>query len=488
MKLSYIIKPIIALMVIILAFNQTVTAQNWQLLSAEKTYNYTNNEAGYISHQLWVDSTVTVTNGEMLYLNRIAGICDTCDGLVENYFGIYYTNNHPQFLMKKALQNENYFWMQDSASMVIYPHAELNDTWLFDSTHNLTAEVTALSEANIFGQTDSVKTISVNGREIQISKNFGILQFPDYATEAMNYQLIGIESESESFGYQRPELLDFFDMEIGNGKKYKTYYGSPGGSEYNHIPLKLIERNLTADSLELVYENTTDLNIVREVIYLNEPHPATAPLNCFYPFTTGYGISSDLEIFYSMTNTQMISCTTWTPDTTLVMEFGVCFGYGSTNFGESNDFPYADKLYDSVNQVFYNAALMDFKNMDDYSFNNQFFGETYGMVHREYFSFEQHYTKYIYDYIEEDGDWVLAIGNGSESTKTHIYPNPATDKLYISNIAEGTAYEIFDRFGRKIMAGEYQHAISLDELSSGVYYVRYEKNQQSIRKGFVVVD
>ncbi len=95
-------------------------------------------------------------------------MCDTCNDLIEYYTGKYFTNNHPQFLMKKALQNENYFWMQDSSSMVIYPHADLNDTWLFDSTHNLTAEVTALSEVNIFGQTDSIKTISVNGREVQI--------------------------------------------------------------------------------------------------------------------------------------------------------------------------------------------------------------------------------------------------------------------------------------------------------------------------------
>ncbi len=304
----------------------------------------------------------------------------------------------------------------------------------------------------------------------------------------MSFQLIGIESEDESFGYQRPSLLDFFDMEIGDGKKYKTSYGNPEESSYNHIPLKLIERNITTDSLELIYENTTDLSIVREVIYLNEPHPATAPLNCFYPFATGYGMSSDLEVFYSMTNTQKISHTTWTPDTTLVMEFGICFGYGSFYFWESNDFLYADKIYDSVNQVFYNVALMDFKNMDDYSFSNKFFGKTYGMVHREYFHFEEHFTKCIYDYIEDDGDWVLTVDDDKKNINSHIYPNPVSDKLYISNIAEGTAYEIFDRFGRKVMAGEYQHAISLYELSSGMYFIHYPKNQDSIRKRFVVVE
>ncbi|MEA1873639.1 MAG: hypothetical protein U9N51_04300 [Bacteroidota bacterium] len=238
-------------------------------------------------------------------------MCDTCDGLVENYIGTYYTNNHPQFLMKKAVQNENYFWMQDSASMVIYPHAELNDTWLFDSTHNLTAEVSAISEESIFGQMDSVKIIVVNAREIRISKSFGIIEFPNYITENMSYQLIGIKNESESFGYQRPELLNFFDLEIGEGKKYKTSYGNPGGIDYNHIPLKLIERNLTNDSLELVYENTMDLSIEREVIYLNQPHPATAPLNCYFPFTSGLSTFSDTEeVFYSMTNTRQISNTT----------------------------------------------------------------------------------------------------------------------------------------------------------------------------------
>ena len=95
-----------------------------------------------------------------------------------------------------------------------------------------------------------------------------------------------------------------------------------------------------------------------------------------------------------------------------------------------------------------------------------------------------HEDRIPYNYLA--AEYANISSEAKENTK--LYPNPANDKLYISNIAEGTAYEIFDRFGRKIMAGKYQHAISLNELSSGVYYVRYEKNQQSIRKGFVVVD
>jgi len=488
MKKHKLFKSILLCLVAVCIFQTKLQAQNWQLLSTEKTYNYTNNEAGYITHQLWVDSSATIANGDMLYLNRIAGVCDTCDGLVENYIGTYYTNNHPQFLMKKAVQNDSYFWMQDSASMVIYPHADLNETWLLDSTHNLTAEVTALSETSIFGQMDSVKTIDIDGREIQISKSFGIIKFPDYATENMSYNLIGVESESESSGYQRPELLDFFDMEIGEGKKYKTSYGNPGGVDYNFIPLELIERNLTNDSLELVYENTMDLSIVREVIYLNQPHPATAPLNCFFPFDSGHSNFSDAEeVFYSMTNTRQISRSTWTPDTTLTMEFGVCFGYGTFYFGESNDYPYADKNYDSIHQVFYNAALWDFKNADDYSFSNKFFGETYGMVHKEYFSFEQHYTKYIYDYIEEDGDWVLTINDDTKALESQIYPNPASDKLYISNLSDNSAYEIYDNFGRKVMSGNYQGKINLNDLTSGMYFIRYEVDGSLIRQAFVVM-
>lgn len=489
MKNRNLFKSFLPLLFAVCMFQTNLQAQNWQLISADKTYNYSNNADGYITHQLWVDSLVTVTTGDMLYLNRIAGVCDTCDGLLEYYAGKYYTNNHPQFLMKKAVQNESYFWMQDSASMVIYPHSNLNDTWLFDSTHNLTAEVYALSEESIFGQMDSVKTIVVDGREIQISKSFGILEFPDYATENNSYQLIGIESESEFFGYQRPCLLDFFDMEIGEGKKYKTSYGSPGGSDYNHIPLKLIERNLTNDSLELVYENTMDLSIEREVIYLNQAHPATAPLNCYFPFASGHSYLSDAEeVFYSMTNTRQISSTTWTPDTTLSMEFGVCFGYGTSNFGESNDYPYADKNYDSINQVFYNSALAEFKNTDDYSFSNQFFGETYGMVHREYFKFEAHFTKYIYDYIEADGDWVLTIDDDTNEVENQIYPNPTSDKLYISNLSEGTAYEIFDSYGRKVITGNYQEKINLSGLTSGMYFIRYETVGKVERQAFVVME
>ncbi|MEA1873640.1 MAG: T9SS type A sorting domain-containing protein [Bacteroidota bacterium] len=169
------------------------------------------------------------------------------------------------------------------------------------------------------------------------------------------------------------------------------------------------------------------------------------------------------------------------------IEFGVCFGCGTFYFGKSNDYPYADKNYDSVSQVFYNAALMDSKNADNYSFSNQFFGETYGMVHREYFKFEEHFTKYIYDYIDENSDWILTINDDTNEVKNQIYPNPAKDKLYISNLSEDTAYEIYDNFGRKVISRNYQGKINVDDLTSGMYFIRYEVDNQLQRKSFIIM-
>jgi hypothetical protein len=161
----------ISLMVIFGMLNLATMAQDWQLIDSGRIYNYSNDVDISLTHQIWVDSTEVSGDGNMLYFNRIAGICDTCGNLVENYEGDYYTNNHPQFLMKKAIQTDAFLWMQDSSSMVIYPGAGLGDSWVFDSTHNLTAQVYSKEAAVVFGVSDSVKFIDVEGRDVIISKN-----------------------------------------------------------------------------------------------------------------------------------------------------------------------------------------------------------------------------------------------------------------------------------------------------------------------------
>ncbi|MDA3910411.1 MAG: T9SS type A sorting domain-containing protein [Bacteroidales bacterium] len=70
---------------------------------------------------------------------------------------------------------------------------------------------------------------------------------------------------------------------------------------------------------------------------------------------------------------------------------------------------------------------------------------------------------------------------------TKLYPNPATSHLYIDNFKAGQSYEIFDSFGRKVMSGNYQGKINLNDLTSGMYFIRYEAENQLQRKSFILM-
>jgi hypothetical protein len=54
----------------------------------------------------------------------------------------------------------------------------------------------------------------------------------------------------------------------------------------------------------------------------------------------------------------------------------------------------------------------------------------------------------------------------------NVYPNPATDKLYIEPISNINSAEIIDIHGRKIFNIE-NHSISTTELNSGIYILKF---------------
>jgi hypothetical protein len=70
---------------------------------------------------------------------------------------------------------------------------------------------------------------------------------------------------------------------------------------------------------------------------------------------------------------------------------------------------------------------------------------------------------------------------------TKLYPNPATSHLHIDNLKAGQFFEIYDNFGRKVMSGNYQGKINVNDLTSGIYFIRYEVDNQLQRKSFVIM-
>ena len=75
---------------------------------------------------------------------------------------------------------------------------------------------------------------------------------------------------------------------------------------------------------------------------------------------------------------------------------------------------------------------------------------------------------------------------GPEDNKTQLYPNPAINKVTITNLPEKTiSIEIFTTKGEKIMDLEKQEKIDIEKLPSGVYQIKIKTPTKTINRKLV---
>ena len=70
-----------------------------------------------------------------------------------------------------------------------------------------------------------------------------------------------------------------------------------------------------------------------------------------------------------------------------------------------------------------------------------------------------------------------------------LYPNPTSDKLYITNITEPLRFSLYDMSGKLMFSKfiNYQIEIDLSHLPKGVYLSQLEDEKGSVKKGKLVV-
>lgn len=81
----------------------------------------------------------------------------------------------------------------------------------------------------------------------------------------------------------------------------------------------------------------------------------------------------------------------------------------------------------------------------------------------------------------------VAVREASLPQSLEVYPNPATDVLYLRNLpCEMVDYAIFNVMGKKVKSGSTIGAISVSELDKGIYLLQIEGNKQLETAKFVV--
>lgn len=205
--------------VVLIAISAIAGSQNWQPVNPDYTYFYKTTEDEYISNTIFVDSIVDINGQQVYLLNTVMELCDTCENIDCYTFMDYFLPSGPNFLQKEVHQsggNKTIFKKRND--FVILHMAGLNQSWLFDTLQNITANISQISFDEIFpGTYDSVKNIQLsNSNQIKLTKNYGILEFPDFYYTGNNYFLQGGRTSDSVFGEEVLDYWDIFDFEVGD--------------------------------------------------------------------------------------------------------------------------------------------------------------------------------------------------------------------------------------------------------------------------------
>lgn len=80
----------------------------------------------------------------------------------------------------------------------------------------------------------------------------------------------------------------------------------------------------------------------------------------------------------------------------------------------------------------------------------------------------------------------LAVDETSKPKEIRIYPNPASEILYISGLSSETDYEIFSVSGQKTGAGRTsENSADIRHLAKGIYFIQFKNKENITRLKFI---
>ncbi len=507
-------KKLYSVLLLILGFVLSASAQNWRPFNPDYRYHYQLGSANEITHTIFSDSTTTLPDDTVYYLNRVLSFCDTCLYLKSIYcpeFDCVFNRNSPQFMQREVhYAMGSMFAMTDPDQYVINFQAQPGESWITDAFNDVIATVDSVKEVIVFSSLDSVRYISTtNNRFIEISKNHGILRYPDYATEEY-YVLVGISGLD--VGERLPVMDDIFDFQPGDELVY-SYNGfmAIAGCWNGIKKMRFLNRIDTADSIIFEVEN---------IIYRHSWNCITPwkPMNYDNYYTTAETIALPKSNFNFLTKASPLAVTNsdvyvsnWQPSplqegyyvpvNTSKSEFGyeITFGPLSLNTGQCR---YYKDPEESENPHLvvrgYSADEGMFSGIFNCSTDDITFGQGRGIIHTlrdDNFESGEEYIQ-IGTLIQGDTTGVVPSDATILQTKeipdiqVSVFPNPASDSFSVNANTNIQSIELWDAFGKLVLLTNptAQNAdVDAKNLPAGVYVVRV-KTSGGIRVLRIVIE
>ena len=468
-----------------------LNAQNWSPILTGEKMNYKHSDSAYITNTVWVDSAQIVDSDSLFFLNRIVKDVPNNQEIA--------LRNQPQFLLKSIVkQAYGIYTCAGPYNYSILSLADLGQTW--DFTDNINAEITSISEEDIFGQTDSVKTISLSdGNEIRLSKSFGIMKFPDFENGGY-FELVGIQDTD--YGESIPGFWDIYNFEVGD--IFQQYQETGYIGDWWHITRKITitsktvsdsSYSYTVDGIYYSFANygpPESYSYTDNLLFIDSVnHPANKFPGQIYQFP--YSAMANSDTIFSVTKVMLDS------ETNLVHKH---FGNQEENYipFETNLYYEEDEGSDTLFRFEYASVIGDPCGLMGFGY-----GESIGDLYRTEGCFEYWELKSLMGYIK-DGDTVGTITPDSillsvgikdiviNNNTFNIYPNPCKNIVNFRTIGNPFAFpfklELRNMQGllvKEILISKKEGQVDVSELPQGVYFYTIKSEKEIIQSGKLVI-
>lgn len=488
-------------------------SQNWSVFNKDYRYNYSLENESYTTVVIFADSVLTQGTDTIYSLNRIAAKCDSCffyyseAGVADSN---YIMSNQPQFMQRRIVYSNYQYRFSDTSNYIIPRFSSLGNSWLFNASRGITAQVISSSIKNYFGVSDSVNTILLSTNDsIIISKQFGIIKYPAKFGQHAYYKLRGIESDSvydllALYGEKVPNYYDFFKLKLGAIHYYSmtsSYSGMPGAQCYAYYYAK---KTITSSVITGTVAYNSYIEDRKGCInncasgmggFCTISNPFTfpsLPVNT-YTYNNVAANQQYWDHFYTSYNNQLIfpsmgGAYIVTFGKTANNHFYKTYGYScfSGYLSEMKpNYSHCDYVQSSQNpEVYYSTGL------DSNSFGKigETFIEGYGEVNKFMGVFEvvdYYCTSTIIDGIDTLGTIIpygitTDISNHEENNYSFFGPNPTKDIITIALPFESTGnngtIEVKDVFGKTVFqktvnSGAASEKVNLQNMASGIYFI-----------------
>ncbi len=470
-----------------------VGAQNYQAVYSHRTTLFADSYGGVKSMRI---DSVKFNEDSILYpLKNI----QKSDGNCYTPYGASWLGS--KIIIHKAW---NYFLNKNNDTIKIKTDAQLNERWTVYSKSDtwIAGTITKIEQISFLGLTDSVKTIVFNGavttssgvpaiikksgttdfdnKTILLSKYYGLLntfsflEIPnpnnrtDHFTGSWDgFKLVGMTNPN--VGIQNLTWFDVYDFQVGD--EIHTVFNSTQtlGSDMS-ANIKLKKESIVK------YLSRKDYN--DSIVYTKEVKQLTNNVDfVHYTSTEVIRQNNKFNIY---------------PDAPIVNDI-YCEGYNSMYIGETigkNTPDISQQLTKGSGtcwrEIWYDGCV------PIYSYTKGLGGPYYSCWELMDIGDDM---SLVY-YKKGNTSWgvpLVLTGITQPETKRDnmIYPNPATDKIYVNSelLSEPCTFELLDLKGSVIMRtpiSSVQNTVNLSQYDKGLYLYRITTNGVMIKSGKVV--